>query len=229
MFNHNFIPSYITNLSDKQKTKQVHSAGELTRTKRVLMLMNNHTTPKSCVCVCGGGGDIWYYVPHLANWGRTRSVVPPPPPRISAHEFNGKNRVRPGPHRLMQDKWPIIKIFNIKTYWRLEMLWLRKVIWYSVCVCFLCCCFFFKGGGGEFTFEIWYTQCLLYILCMHLLNVDCEPTICLGNLNKPYIHIHIFNKLYDVLCMLWGNPVYYNYVVWAFMHGFKTVHALLNY
>ena len=35
----------------------------------------------------GGGGDIWYYVPHLPNRGGP-PPPPPPPPRISAHDPN---------------------------------------------------------------------------------------------------------------------------------------------
>ena len=67
----------------KKMEKGPHCVGgELTWQKRVLISMNNHTTPKSW----GGGGDIWYYVPPWKSWGG--GDMSPLSPPIDAHDGN---------------------------------------------------------------------------------------------------------------------------------------------
>ena len=55
------VSSYITNVPDKQASPPKKSSFRI---------------PKSWG---GGAGDIWYYVPHLPNYGGMHSPPPPPP------------------------------------------------------------------------------------------------------------------------------------------------------
>ena len=68
------VHSYITNLYNKQPSKQAKKSTQRRREKRVLISMNNHTTPKPW-------GDIWKFV----GGGGGRRVSPVPP--IDGHEL----------------------------------------------------------------------------------------------------------------------------------------------
>ena len=65
------------------RKKKVHNVRE--HVKRVLISINNHPNKHS-----GGGGDIWYYVPHLQNSGGG-GACPLSPLRICAHVYNHNN------------------------------------------------------------------------------------------------------------------------------------------